>query len=365
MIGIADTKLTEAEIGAAVEVLKSGMLRQGPQVASFEKEFGRFVGARHAIANVNGSTALHIAFADFLEPGDEVLVPSFTFISTATMVIAAGGVPIMCDVDPATWTIDLADAESRVTERTRAIVPVHLFGNVCDIEAVQDLAGRHNLKIVWDAAQAHGATYDGHGVGGFGDYVTYSFYPSKNMFVGEGGVTCTQNADSDRQLRLLREHGMPERYLHTVLGYNYRMTDITAAIGREQLKRLPAMLDRRRKNADRLLAGLAGTPGLTLPIIAPKAGHAWHQFCVLVDEAAFGRSRDGLSEFLRDNGVGSAVHYPRGLHQQPVFIERYGEMSLPVTEDLAARILALPVHHGLSDSDIDRVVEAVRIGTTR
>ena len=360
MIGIADTSLTEAEIDAAVEVLKSGMLRQGPQVAAFEEEFGRFVGAQHSIANANGSTALHIAYADFLTPGDEVLVPSFTFISTATMVIAAGGVPIMCDVDPVTWMIDLADAETRITDRTRAIVPVHLFGNVCEIETVQALAQRHDLKVVWDAAQAHGATYDGAGIGGFGGYVTYSFYPSKNMFVGEGGVTCTDNADSDAHLRLLREHGMPERYLHTVLGYNYRMTDITAAIGREQLKRLPSMLDRRRRNAKRLLDGLTGLPGLTLPSVAPNVGPAWHQFSVLVDETAFGRNRDDLSTFLRKHGVGSAVHYPRGLHQQPVFIERFGAAHLPVTEDIAERILALPVHHGLTDDDVDQVIETVR-----
>lgn len=364
MIPIADTQLTEAEINAAIDVLRTGMLRQGPKVEAFEKEFGAFVGARHAVANANGSAALHIAFACFLKPGEEVLVPSFTFIATATMVIAAGGVPVMCDVDPVTWMIDLDDAASKITDRTRAIVPVHLFGNVCDIEGVQALARRHDLMVVWDAAQAHGATYDGKDVGSFGDYVTYSFYPTKNMFVGEGGMTCTDKEDCSRKMRLLREHGMPERYHHTMLGYNYRMMDVTAAIGREQLKRLPAMLARRRRNGERLLEGLAGIPGLTLPAVTPKAHHAWHQFCVLVDEAAFGLNRDGLSVFLRENEIGSAVHYPSGLHQQPLFVDMYGPTHLPVTEDLARRILALPVHHGISDGDVDQIVETVRQATS-
>jgi len=360
MIGIADTSLTEAEIDAAIDVLRSGMLRQGPQVAAFEQDFAAFVGARHAVASINGSTALHIAFECFIKPGDEVLVPSFTFIATATMVIAAGGVPVMCDVDPETWLIDLDDAAAKTTDRTRAIVPVHLFGNVCDIGAVMAFANRHDLKIVWDAAQAHGATFDGRGVGSFGDYVTYSFYPTKNMFVGEGGMTCTDKEDCDTRMRLLREHGMPSRYRHTMLGYNYRMTDVAAAIGRAQLKRLPDMLARRRRNGERLLAGLHGLPGLTLPTVTPGAHHAWHQFCVLVDKEGFGLDRDELAVYLRENEVGSAVHYPMGLHQQPVFVEMYGTHHLPVTEQLSETILALPVHHGLSDSDIDQVVEVIR-----
>lgn len=359
-VAIAETQLTEAEIDAAVRVLRSGMLRQGPECKAFEREFADKVGANHALTCSSGSAALHMAFACFLNPGEEVLVPSFTFIATASMVIAAGGVPVMCDVDPQTWLLDLDDAAGRVTNKTRGIAPVHLFGNVCDVAATREFADRNNLKVVWDAAQAHGATYEGQDIGGIADYVAYSFYPSKNMFVGEGGMVCTDKPDCADRMALVREHGMPSRYYHTELGFNYRMTDVAAAIGREQLKRLDSMVDQRRRNAKVLRDGLAGLRGLTLPKITPKAESAWHQFCVLIDPDGFGKDRDALAAHLKDSGIGSAVHYPRGLHQQPMMLERYGTQHLEVTEMLARQILALPVHHGIGEDDCQRVVDAVR-----
>jgi perosamine synthetase len=359
-IGIADTSLTEAEIEAAIAVLRSGNLRQGPQCQAFEEAFAGKTGAAHALTCANGSAALHIALACFLQPGQEVLVPSFTFVSTATMVIAAGGVPVLCDVDPETWTIDLDDAAGRVTNKTAGIIPVHLFGNVCDIDAIRTFADRNELKIVWDAAQAHGATWDGRDVGTFADYVTYSFYPSKNMFVGEGGMVCTPEEYCGERMKLIREHGMASRYYHTEFGYNYRMTDIAAAIGLAQLSRLDQMIDQRRRNAAALMKGLRGIQGLTLPTIPAKAESAWHQFCVLVDEEDFGMNRDRLAAALKERGIGTAVHYPRGLHQQPVLIERFGTQHLEVTETLARQILALPVHHGIDEAACAKVVDAVR-----
>jgi len=359
-VGIADTSLTEEEIAAATDVLRSGMLRQGPKAAAFETAFAERFGARHAIASTNGSMALFIAYADFLEPGDEVIVPSFTFFATASMVVLAGGVPVMVDADPETWLIDLDAVEAAITPRTRAIAPVHLFGNVCDVDRLAALAASHDLRIVHDAAQAHGATWDGREIGGLDDYVCYSFYPTKNMFVGEGGMTTTNSADSASKMRMLRDVGARERYLHEVMGYNLRITDLAAAIGLTQLGRFDAMMARRRRNAERLLDGLGNLPGLTLPKWDPRVGHAWHQFCVLVDGGRFGRDRDGLQAFLAERRIGSAVHYPRGLHQQPVFVERFGPSTLPVTERLSQAILALPVHHGLEDADIDAVVDGVR-----
>jgi perosamine synthetase len=359
-IEISEVKLTEEEIQAAVDVLRSGNLRQNGQCDAFEREFASMVGADHALTCANGTASLHLAYMSFLKPGDEVLLPSFTFLATGSMVAMSGGRPVFCDIDPETLLIDLGDAEKRVTERTRAIAPVHLFGNPVDAEAVAEFAARHNLIVVWDAAQAHGASWANRDVGSFADFVCYSFYPSKNMFVGEGGMICTNNAEYDHKMRLLRSHGESGKYLHTVLGFNYRMTDVEAAIGRKQLLRLDQMLARRRANAQVLSAGLASIPGIRAQKTTRQGVHAWHQYCLVVDEDQFGCSRDGLAERLKQRGVGSGVHYPRGLHQQPVFEQLYGPLSLPVTEKTAETILALPVHHGLTVDDARAVVEAVR-----
>ncbi|MGO9621884.1 MAG: DegT/DnrJ/EryC1/StrS family aminotransferase [Desulfobaccales bacterium] len=359
-IGIAEIKLTEAEIEAAVRVLRSGALRQGKECNAFEEEFAARVGAKYAVTSANGSAALHLAYLAFMQPGDEVLVPSFTFMATASMVAMSGGKPILCDVDPRTFLLDLEDAARRLSPRTRAISPVHLFGNAFDIDAVQAFARKHDLVIVWDAAQAHGAEYRGKDVGSFGDFVAYSFYPSKNMFVGEGGMTCTDNSEYATKLRYLRTHGETGKYLHTMLGLNYRMTDVEAAIGREQLQRLDEMLVIRRRNADILNQGLAEVSGLHLQRLTPNSRHAWHQYCVVVEPEAFGCDRDTLAQRLDEKGIATGVHYPRGLHQQPIFEQLYGKSHLPHTESLAKKILALPVHHGMSPEDAQRVVAAVK-----
>jgi perosamine synthetase len=363
-IDIAEIKLSEDEIAAAVRVLRSGALRQGKESDAFEKEFAEKVGARHATTSSNGSAALHLAYLSFLKPGEEVLVPSFTFIATGSMVTMAGGRPVFCDVNPQTFLIDLQDAEAKITSRTRAISPVHLFGNACDIDAITAFAARHNLIIVWDAAQAHGARYRGNDIGAYGDFVCYSFYPSKNMFVGEGGMTCTNNGEYDRLMRYLRTHGQTGKYLHTMMGLNYRLTDLEAAIGREQLKRLDAMLAVRRRNAAILNAGLQDVPGIQPQRVTPGTDHAWHQYCIVVDPSTFGCSRDVLAGRLNEKGIASGVHYPRGLHQQPIFEQLYGRLTLPHTEHLADHILAVPVHHGLGENDVHRVVEVIRDART-
>ncbi len=358
-IGMAEIKLTSEEINAATEVLRSGALRQGKQCNDFEAEFAEKVGAKHAVTSANGSAALHLAHMCYLQPGDEVLVPSFTFIATATMVSAVGGVPVICDVDPETFLIDLEDAEKRITEKTKAISPVHLFGNPCDINKFKAFADKHGLKIIWDAAQAHGAQFEGKDVGSFDDFVSYSFYPSKNMFVGEGGMTCTNSDEFAEKLRFLRTHGQTGKYYHTMLGLNYRMTDVEAAIGREQLKRLDDMITVRSKNANILNSGLSSINGIQLQKITDGGISAWHQYCILVQPDIFGCDRDALGDKLREKGVATGVHYPRGCHQQPILQELYGEVSLPVTEQLCQSILALPVHHGLTEDDVNYVVESI------
>lgn len=359
-IGMAEIKLSEQEIAAAVRILRSGALRQGKECDAFEREFADKVGAKYAVSSANGSAALHLVYLSLLSPGDEVLVPSFTFIATGSMVTMAGGKSVFCDIDPGTFLIDLEDAESKITPRTRAISPVHLFGNACDVEATQDFAKKYGLFVVWDAAQAHGATFKGQDVGAFGDFVCYSFYPSKNMFVGEGGITCTDNPEYEHKMRYLRTHGQTGKYYHTMLGYNYRMTDVEAAIGREQLKRLDGMLAIRRRNASLLAEGIANLEGIHTQQVTHNSVHAWHQYCVVIDPGTFGCDRNTLAQRLKEQGIATGVHYPRGLHQQPIFEDLYGKSQLPNTEYLAEHILALPVHHGLSEDEIYRIIEAIR-----
>ena len=359
-ITISEVKLTEEEIEAAVQVMRSGNLRQNGQCEAFEREFALKVGSRYALTCANGTASLHLAYMSFLKPGDEVLVPSFTFMATGSMVAMAGGRPVFCEIDPDTLLIDIRDAENRITERTRAISPVHLFGNPVDIAAVNELAKRHKLTVVWDAAQAHGAAWKQRDVGAFDDFVAYSFYPSKNMFVGEGGMICTNNEEYYQKMRSMRSHGETGKYCHTALGLNYRMTDVEASIGRKQLLRLDGMLAKRRLNAATLTAGLADVSGIRPQKVTPDGMHAWHQYCLLVDSARFGLNRDSLADKLKEKGIASSVHYPRGLHQQPIFQELYGRSKLPVTEKVAESILAIPVHHGLTPGDAEAIVEAIK-----
>ena len=358
-VSMADTTLTEEEVAAAVRVLRSGALRQGKECEAFEAEFAELTGAKHAVSCSNGSAALQLAYLSFLKPGDEVLVPAFTFIATASMVVAAGGTPVFCDIDPATFLLDLKDAEAKITERTKAIAPVHIFGNACDIEAFRSFADKHNLRVVWDAAQAHGASYKGRDVGSYGDFACYSFYPTKNLFVGEGGMICTNDAQADEWMRFARSHGQTGKYRHTMLGLNLRMTDVEGAIGREQLKRFGGMLEVRRRNGRMLNDAFSKVPGVTPQAATPDTEHAYHQYCVLIDPDEFGMDRDGLERVLGEKGIGTGHHYPKGLHQQPVFEDMYGKPSLPVTEATCERVIALPVHHGLEEEDIRYVADSI------
>ncbi len=362
MIPLAKVRLTDEEIAAAVEVLRSGALRQGPVAAALEEAFARAVGARYALAVSSGTAALHLLYLEYLRPGDEVLVPTFTFIATASMAAVAGARPVFCEVDGRTFNLDPADARRRLTSRTRALAPVHLFGNPCDVAALTALAQEFNLTVIWDAAQAHGTGYQGRDIGGLDLAVAYSFYPTKNLFVGEGGMITTNDAGLYERLKLTRSHGEAGRYVHTCLGFNYRLTDVEAAIGLKQLERLPELVARRRGNAAYLTTHLKELPQILTPVEQPGGAHSYNQYCVLLNLKALKCSRDEFAAYLGEQGVGSGVHYPRCLHQQPVFREAYGEVSLPVAEGLATRILALPVHPWLTPEELEQIVDAVRRG---
>lgn len=358
-IEIADTRLSQSEIAAALRVLRSGALRQGAECAAFEAAFAEQVGARFAVACASGSAGLHMTYLAMLQPGDEVLVPAFTFIASASMASLAGVKPVFCDIDPETLLLDLADAEARLSERTRAVCAVHLFGNPCDTQALREFAQRHELALIWDAAQAHGAVFRGQDVGSEPDAVIYSFYPTKGIFVGEGGMVCTGDAELAHELQLLRSHGEARRYEHVRLGFNYRMTDVAAAIGRAQLSRWDRMLERRRRTAGILAAGLGRLPGIRCQTVTRGGESAWHQFAVMVDPNRFGCTRDALAEALAGQGIATGIHYPRGLHRQPVFADVAAGTELPVTDAVADEVLTLPVHHGVNDNDARRIVGAV------
>lgn len=362
MIPVVSARLAEDEINAAIEVLRSGQLRQGKKCAQFESEFAAATGAQFALTTCNGTTALQLAYEPIIGPGDDVLCPAYGFIATASMIIARGARPVFCDVDPRTFNIDAADAEQRLTPRTTAIVATHLYGNPADIDAVDDVADRHGLSVVYDAAQSHLATYRGQGIGAFGHATTYSFYPTKNMTTGEGGMITTNDEELAARLGLLRDHGMApgKRYHHIALGYNYRLTDIAAAIGLEQLKKLPDRTGRRQANAARLTQGLADCPAVITPIATEGAGHVYHQYTIRVQVDQLRCDRDEFARLLQAEGVGSATHYPRAISDQPIIAELVPEREpMPVSELLATQALCLPVHHDLTDDQIDRIIEAV------
>ncbi len=353
-ISIASVELGKEEIEEAVKVLKSGKLIQGEKVKEFEKFFARKVGARYAVAVSSGTAALHIAYLSLIKPDDEVLVPGFTHISTASMVCFAGGVPVFCDIDPKTFTMDIDDIKKKITSRTRAIAPVHLYGNACEIEEILAIAGEKKLKVIWDAAQAHMTKYRGKDVGCFGDATCYSFYPTKNMTTGEGGMITTNSPELCEKFKLLRSHGQEKKYYHTMLGLHYRMTEVEAAIGIVQLNKLDYFIQRRRENAEHLNRELSSVPGITTPFVEKHVEHSYHQYSIVLDGKI---DRDGLINSLREKGIGTAIHYPRPVHKQPVF---YSNDKLKVCEYLSDRVLSLPVGPKVTLNEIKYIAESIK-----
>jgi dTDP-4-amino-4,6-dideoxygalactose transaminase len=318
------------------------------------------VGARHALTVSSGTAALHLACCALLGPGDEVIVPDFTFIATAAMVAAVGAKPVFADVDPGTFTLDPADVERRITPRTRALMPVHLYGQPADITKLARLARRHKLHVIWDAAQAHGARHCGRDVGSLPDVVCYSSYPTKNMTTGEGGMITTSNSSLAASLRLVRSHGEANRYRHVRLGFNFRTTDIASAIGRVQLEKLPRAIRARQRNAKILIEGLSHIPGLKTPELTSRTEHAFSLFTVCIDSRHAGISRDELAKALQLRGVQPAVHYPLPLHRQPIF-RGYGlNRDFPVSTRLAKSVLSLPVHPGVKEKELRYIIQSVR-----
>jgi perosamine synthetase len=353
VIPISKPTIGAAEREAVLAVLDSGMLVQGPRTAQLEEGFARLCGVEHAIATSSGTTALHVALlANGIGPGDEVITSSFTFIATANSILMAGATPVFADVDPVTFNLDPAAVEAAVTPRTKAIMPVHLYGRVAEMEALQAIADRHGLLLLEDACQAVGATHHGRVAGSFGT-AAFSLYATKNLAAGEGGMITTNDAAVAERARLLRAHGMRVRYQHELLGYNYRMTDLHAAIALAQLERLESMNAARAQHAAFLSKHLTS---VDVPADSVAGRHVWHQYTIRVRP---GTDRDAAVARLAEGGVGSGVFYPIPCHRQP-HLARYAEgPQLPVTDALARSVISLPVHPELSDSELEMIVERV------
>jgi perosamine synthetase len=357
-IPVARPAIGQDEISAVTAVLESGMLAAGERVAEFEKKFADYCGTTHAVAINNGTAALHAALlAADIGVGDEVIVPSFSFIATATAVSMTGAKPIFVDVNEQTFGIDPAQVEGSVTPKTKAVIGVHLFGQPFDVPGIQQVCESHNLTLIEDAAQAHGAMYNGEKTGGFGQFGCFSFYATKNMTTGEGGMVTTSDKAYNERLRLLINHGQSEKYLHTRLGYNYRMTDVAAAIGLVQLKKLEKFNMRRRKNAEYYDTHIS-VKGLVTPAVAQGMHHVYHQYVIrLTDE--FPMKRADFMEYLKVKGIGTAVHYPIPIHHQPVYARANEPDSCPVSTSLASSVLSIPVHPLLDQKELAYICDAI------
>jgi dTDP-4-amino-4,6-dideoxygalactose transaminase len=348
-IPLAKPILGRHERRAVNRVLHSRSLAQGPEVAKFELEFSKFVDDRHCVAVNSGTSALHLALISLgVGPGDEVIVPSFTFAATANSVSLSGASPVFVDVDPKTFNIDPTLIESALTEKTKAIQVVHLYGLPANMPAILEIAREHKLLVIEDAAQAHLASINDQPVGTFGDAAAFSFYPTKNMTSGEGGMVVLKNPEQARMCRLYRNQGMLAKYQNEVVGFNLRMTDIHAAIGRVQLRKLQKWTDIRIENAHFLSQGITG---IVTPTVPPLFKHVFHQYTVRVKS-----NRDLFGMELSKLGIETGVYYPTQVHKLPSF-KRTDE--LPETQQATEQVLSLPVHPSLKMRDLRKIVRCV------
>jgi perosamine synthetase len=360
IINISTPVLDSEEAEAAKRVLQSGRLAQGPKVEEFEALFASYVGTKYAIATNSGTAALHIALlASGTGNGDEVITTPFSFIATANAILFCGAKPVFVDIDKDTFCIDPGLIRAKITPRTKAILPVHLYGQPCNMKEIIKICREHNLILIEDACQAHGAEYQGRRAGSFGTGC-FSFYPTKNMTTGEGGMIVTDDSHIAERARMIRSHGQKERYIHEVVGYNYRMTDIAAAIGICQLKKLDGFNSQRIEHARLLIEKLGKVRGLVPPLITPDVKHVFHQFTIRVT-GDFGISRDELKQRLKNKGIMAEVYYPLPIHKQPLYKELgYNDSRLPNAEKACEEVLSLPVHPLLTEEDLDYIVETIK-----
>ncbi len=351
MIPIARPLIGEEEKAAVLAVLESGQLAQGSRVAEFEAKFAALCGTQEAVAVSSGTTALHLALlAHGIGSGDEVITTSFSFIATANSILFTGARPVFADIDPATYTIDVEHAASLITPRTKAIMPVHLYGQPADLGPLMELAQQHGLVLIEDAAQAHAARYGDRPVGSFGTGC-FSFYPTKNMTSGEGGMITTDDPQLAARLRMLRQHGMNKQYYHEILGFNFRLTDLQAAVGLAQINKLEQWTAARQANAHCYNTHL---PAAVVPALRPGSTHVYHQYTLRMPG-----DRDRAVELLAERGVQARVYYPLCIHQQPLYRELGYRDHLPHAEAATQQVLSIPVHPALIADECTQVAAAV------
>ena len=356
-VPIAKPIIGDEEIENVVEVLKSGMIAQGPKVEEFEQKFAEWVGADYGIAVNSGTAALHVALLSCgIGEGDEVITTPFTFIASGNSILYPGAKPVFADIDLKTYTLDPSSIESLITENTKAILPVQLYGQSADMDEINEIAEKYGLIVIEDAAQAHGATCNGKKVGSMGDMSCFSFYPTKNMTTSEGGIITTDDEDLAENAKVFRAHGASVRYHHDEIGYNFRMTDISAAIGLAQLDKIDEFNDKRIANAAYLNEGLKDVDGIVTPYCAPDSRHVYHQYTIRVEKG----DRDDWVESINEFGVGTGIHYPIPLYNQPIYKTLGIEGYCPNAELAADNVISLPVHPSLTKEDLDLVIEAVK-----
>lgn len=380
LIKVATPIVGEEEIQAVAEVLRSGRYVQGPTVKEFEETFARYVGTKHAVATNSGTAAIHVSLATAgIGPGDEVIVPPLTFFATVEAVLHQNAIPIFADIDPEIYNLDPDDVARHITDKTKAIIPVHLYGHPAEMDPIMDLAKDHNLKVIEDCAQAHGAEYKGKKVGSFGHMGCWSFYATKNMTTGEGGIITTDDDKVAEIARAIRSHGMTGRDDHAFLGYNYRMDEMRAAIGIVQLAKLDKLNAVRSKNSLYLIEHLKDVEWLIPPTIKPYVKHAFFWCPFRVDEENLGMDTSQLIKILREKGVEVRHRYYEPLYRQEVLVKKqtyshhcpfncpyynrnidYMKVYLPNVEKIAGKMIGLPNHPALTKEELDKVTSVVK-----
>ena len=357
---VAEPKFGDTELRYVSECVLTGWVSSaGKFVTKFEEQFAEFCGTKYGISSSSGTTALHLSLLALgIGLGDEVIVPSFTFISTANAATFTGAKPVFVDSEPSTWNINPVEIKKAITAKTKAIIPVHVYGHPANMDPILDIAREYNLAVVEDAAEAHGALYKGKKVGSLGNMGMFSFYGNKIITTGEGGMIVTDNEELAEKIRILRDHGMDpkRRYWHSVLGYNYRMTNIQAALGVAQMERIDQIVEQKRRNAALYAKGLQNIPGITLPPETSWAKNIYWLYSILIDEEEFGMSSRELGEQLKERGIETRPLFPP-VHQQPIY--NTGQ-SLPVCEKLSRCGLSLPSSANLNGDEIERITNEIR-----
>ncbi|NYB51448.1 MAG: DegT/DnrJ/EryC1/StrS family aminotransferase [Methanobacteriaceae archaeon] len=352
MIPVAKPLIGQEEIEEVEKVLKSGFIAQGPKVAEFEEAFASYIGVEEAIAVSSGTTALHLALlAAGVGKGDEVITTPFSFAATGNCALYVGARPVFVDIDPQTYNLNPDRIEEAITQKTKAIIPVHLYGQPARMDQINQIAKSHDLVVIEDAAQAHGALYKDKKVGSLGDLACFSFYPTKNMTTSEGGMITTSNSEMADKARMLRAHGEKERYQHIILGYNFRMTDIAAAIGLVQLEKLDQFNQKRIENAEYLNAHIETIKGIDPPYVSSEVRHVFHQYTVRIKNG----KRNDTMEYLNREGIGTGIHYPTPIYKQKLYQEMGYNDNCPETEKAASEVLSLPVHPGLTVEELEKI----------